>query len=140
MSTDKWNERGIELARHISSWSKDPEKQVGAALVSSDRRTIVPGYNGLPVGIADTQERLANREYKLKNTVHAEANAVLNATHRPVGYTLYVWPLPPCSALIIQAGVARIVAPSPQADSKWLLSCQEGRDLLEEAGVECVWI
>lgn len=140
---DKWDARGIELAKHIASWSKDPNKKVGAALVSADRRTIVPGYNGLPVGIEDTDARLNDQQYKLKHCVHAEANAILNATTRPAGYSLYIYPIPPCSfcaALIIQAGVARVISPRPPPDSSWLGSCTEGRSLLEEAGVECVWL
>lgn len=140
---DKWTTRGLEMARYFSTWSKDPAKQVGAALVSPDRRVIVPGYNGLPIGIDDTDTRLNDREYKLKHTVHAEANALLNATVRPVGYTLFVWPLPPCTqcaAMIIQAGVARVVAPPPRECSKWREICEKGRELLEEAGVEVVWL
>lgn len=137
----KWDERFLALAEHVAGWSKDPSTQVGAVLVSPDRSTVTPGYNGLPRGIADDPKLLANREYKLARTVHAEVNAILNCAVRPVGYSLYVWPMPPCShcaAAVIQAGIARVVAPAP--GMRWEDSCIAGNALLREAGVETVWV
>lgn len=136
-ASDTWDGRFLELARHVAQWSKDPSTKVGAVLVSEDRSTITPGYNGLPRGIRDDPEALADREYKLARVVHAEVNAILNCEHRPKGHTLYIWPMPPCShcaAQIIQAGITRVVAPGDIAE-RWQESCRKGQDLLLEAGV-----
>lgn len=138
---DKWHQRLLALAEHVSAWSKDPSTKVGAVLVSPDRSTITPGYNGLPRGIADDPTLLADREYKLARTVHAEINAILNIPVRPVGYTLYVWPMPPCSncaAAIIQSGIVEVWAPKP--GDRWRDSCVAGMEMLTEAGVTSHWI
>ena len=34
---DKWDKRFLELAKHISLWSKDPSKKVGCVVVGEDR-------------------------------------------------------------------------------------------------------
>jgi len=136
--------RFLRTAEFIAKeFSKDPDKQVGALVVSPDRRSWTPGYNGLPAGIADTPERLNNRAYKLRRTIHAEVNALFNCPTRPVGHTLYVWPIPPCdlcAGVIIQNGIAEVWAPAVSLTSSWYDSCNEGRELLEEAGINSNWI
>jgi deoxycytidylate deaminase len=74
----KWHKRYLELAKHISTWSKDPSTQVGAVVVTESGREYV-GYNGFPHGIADTEARLTDREKKYKLTIHAEKNALRKA-------------------------------------------------------------
>lgn len=133
----------MELAKHVATRSKDVNKKVGAVVVSPDRRSISYGYNGLPSGIADTPERLNNKAYKLRHTIHAEVNALFNCPVRPVGYTLYVWPIPPCDICagpIIQNGIAEVWAPTPPKDSSWYQSCVEGRELMAEAGIVSHWL
>lgn len=44
----KWIERFVELAAHISQWSKDPSLQVGAVIIRPDRTVASVGFNGLP--------------------------------------------------------------------------------------------
>lgn len=140
---DKWDDRFLEMAKLVASWSKDPSTQVGAVLVRPDKSVLSVGFNGLPRGIEDREELLADREYKYARIVHAELNAILAAAERPAGCTLYVWPLPPCSpcsAHIIQAGIVRVVAPAPSpARPEWLSSAKAGSDMLRQAGVECDW-
>ena len=60
----KWDVRFLELAKHISLWSKDPSTQVGCVVVGPDREIRSTGFNGLPRGLEDTEERLNNREIK----------------------------------------------------------------------------
>lgn len=136
--SEAWDRRFLELAAHVAGWSKDPSTQVGAVIVRPDRTVASVGYNGLPRGVADSDERLHTREIKYQITVHAEANAILSA-HEPVrGYTLYVSPLHPCSncaALIIQAGIRRVVALTSGDPARWALNFALARAILEEAGV-----
>jgi len=75
----KWDVRFLELAKQIASWSKDPSTQVGCVVVGPDREIRSTGFNGLPRGIEDTEERLNNREMKYPLICHAEENAIMHA-------------------------------------------------------------
>ena len=72
MLNKKWDLRFIELAKHISGWSKDPSTKVGCVVVGEDREIRSTGFNGFPRGIDDNPERLANRETKYPLICHAE--------------------------------------------------------------------
>lgn len=137
---NKWDNRFMEMAQLVSTWSKDTGTQVGCVLVR-DRRIIATGYNGLPSGIADLSDRFEDREWKLAVTVHAEVNAILNAGKhgaRTEGATLYTTfpPCSNCSSAIIQAGITRVVCPSYlSAPERWRSNFALGRSLLDEAGI-----
>jgi len=106
----KWHSRYIELAELVSSWSKDPRKQVGA-VVTRKYRVLGIGFNGFPSTIADTEQRLHNRELKNKLMIHAEINAIMAAGGS--GDTIYVYPCLPCITclmVILQAGITKVVS------------------------------
>lgn len=137
----KWDDRFMRLAREISTWSKDPTK-IGAVIVDDERRILSTGYNGFPRGIADTEERLSNKEEKYPRVIHAEMNAILAALYNGVsvkGATLYVWGLPvcaDCTKSVIQAGIRRIVITYPEyASEKWQKQWNElSKPMIEEVG------
>lgn len=136
---EHWDRRFIELARHVSSWSKDPSKQVGAVIVDAQHRVVSLGFNGFPHGIRD-DDRLHDRQTKYELVVHAEINAVLFAGKDLRGCTLYVWPIPPCSrcaAQIIQTGIIRVCSNRTLETDRWHESCSLARKMFEEAGVAC---
>jgi dCMP deaminase len=140
----KWDRRFLRIAEEVRLWSKDPGTKVGCVLVN-ERRIISTGYNGFPQTISDDLDRYIDREYKLSVTVHAEANAILNAAKngtRVQGSTLYVT-FPPCSqcaSAIIQAGVAQIVCPDPAlAPERWRSNFQAANNLFYEAGVKVLY-
>lgn len=140
MHDEKWVRRFLELAKHVGSWSKDPSTKTGAVLVDGFRRVLGTGYNGFARGVHDTAERLNDRPTKYKMVVHAEANAILNATADTHGSIMYVHPWPPCSqcaALVIQAGVAVVIAPTPTPEQaeRWGADFELTRKMFEEAGV-----
>jgi len=99
--------------------SKDPNRQVGACIVGSDRIIRGIGYNGFPRGCADDSlpwAKLASDDDPLKTkypyVCHAEMNAILNKNHASlVGASIYVtmYPCNECAKLIIQAGLTRVV-------------------------------
>ena len=60
---DKWDQRWLDIAGQVSSWSKDPSTKIGAIAVK-DKRLVATGYNGFPRGIEDTEDRWNNREEK----------------------------------------------------------------------------
>ena len=138
-----WDRKYLNLAKEVSSWSKDPSTKVGAVAVGNIGHILATGYNGFPRGIADTQERYDNRELKYKYVVHAEMNCIYNATHNGVslnGATLYVWGLPVCSECakgIVQVGIDRIVIPVYNGiPTKWKDSFEETRLMFEEANIQ----
>ena len=138
---DKWHDRFIRIAREISTWSKDPSKQIGAIIVK-DKRILATGYNGFPKGIDDAQEKYENRELKYELVVHAEMNAIYNATFNGISLkdsTLYVWGLPVCSECakgIIQVGINRIVIAYEDVPQRWTDSFEKSARLFNEAKVE----
>ena len=114
-----WDKKYLKLAKEVSTWSKDPRKQVGAVVVEKDHVRGV-GYNGFPRGIKHTPERLRNKSKKNKIMVHAEVNAMIASGVK--GDTIYVWPCLPCSqcmGLIIQAGLTRIVTGPLDDNTAW---------------------
>lgn len=139
---EKWDKRFIDLAEHISNWSKDPSTKCGAVI--TDKNKIVSlGFNGFPQGIEDSNSRLDDREVKYKMVLHAEMNAILFANRSLLGCTIYTYPMPPCSrcaAHIIQAGIKRIVAvrPSEDALSRWKTDFDIANEMYIEADVD-VW-
>lgn len=145
LSTEKWDRRFLELAKQVSTWSKDPSTQVGAVLVK-DGKVAGLGYNGFPRGVEDSDERYENRELKYAIVVHAEVNAILQAGHAAKGSTLYVYPsfmLPPvcsdCAGVAIQAGILGVVGYRPDLDDprvqRWANSISIAEDMWQEAGL-----
>lgn len=138
---DKWDKRFMRVAQEISSWSKDPSKQIGAVAVNDDRRILATGYNGFPKGIEDIPERYEDRSIKYDLVVHAEMNCIYNATFNGIslkGSTLYVYGLPvchDCAKGIIQVGINRIVMAMDDIPQKWLDSFEKSRRMFDEAGV-----
>lgn len=132
----KWDARFLSLANVVATFSKDKDKQVGAVLVSPDKRQLSIGYNGLPRHIDDTKQ-LSVLD-KLSLTVHAEMNAILNCPQDTSGWYLYVTKLPcvDCAKHIIQAGIAVVISrDGPERESKWFDSQRKAIDLLTEAKV-----
>jgi dCMP deaminase len=137
-----WGDKYIHLAKEISTWSKDPSTKVGAVVVGRDGQILSQGYNGFPRGINDTSERLNNRERKYELVVHAEMNAIYNASLNGVslkGSTLYVYGLPICNECakgIIQVGIKKVIALRPEKyNIAWEESANNARNLFSEADV-----
>ena len=139
--TSKWDLRFIELARHISGWSKDPSTKVGCVVVGEDREIRSTGFNGFPRGIDDDAERLADREKKYPLICHAEENAIMHAARIGVSLkdsTAYVtWP--PCSRCarsLIQAGIREVVySSSEEIPERRLEDFEISTGMLAEANV-----
>lgn len=137
---EKWDKRFLELARLVSTWSKDPSTKVGAVITDSNKKIISVGYNGLPPYVDDSPEILNNREEKYKFIIHAEVNAVLTAAKDLTGYTIYTYPFltcTQCAAMVIQAGIMRVVS-YKCLDDRWIPRIEDSKKLLEKASVEVV--
>lgn len=140
---NKWNGRFLDLARLVASWSKDPSTQCGAVIVRPDKTIASVGFNGFPKGCSDDADLYKDRNEKYQRVIHSEPNAIVNANEKLAGYTLYVVPMPPCdrcAALIIQAGIKKIVCPEATPDKleRWEEAFNRAKTMYNEAGVELV--
>ena len=139
-----WDEYFMGLAHLSALRSKDPNTQVGAAIVDENRRVVSVGYNGFPKGCSDDVfpwEREGDALHtKYFYVVHAELNAILNSPRSVAGCTIYVslFPCNECAKAIIQSGIKRIVYESDKyADTDGI---KASKAMLEAAGVELVRI
>lgn len=151
MNNDRWDHHFLQLALAHAAMSKDPSTKVGAVIVGPDREIISAGFNGFPRGILDSDERLNDRDTKMRLVVHGEMNAILAAARRGIalkGCVMYVaatdksgmvWGGPPCTRCTvetIQSGIGEIVSyPIKSAPSRWHDDLQYARALLIEAGI-----
>lgn len=151
-SKTKWRNRMIDLAKHVSSWSRDKNAKVGAVLVSKKGGDITLGYNGFPFGVKD-DERYDEKKLKLNIIVHAEVNAIIAAGSRAADGHLYVVGKPicaKCAGPIIQSGIKRVFAEKPKEagtypkvedpdKTDWEEVGRLAVTMLKEAGVECIF-
>lgn len=143
LGMEKWTKRFLNKAKEVSEWSKDPSSQVGVITVNENRRTVSEGYNGFPKGIADTEERLTNREEKYKYVVHGEMNCIYNACLEGQSLkdtTMYIHARIPmcskCALAAVSVGVGSVVMRHERiVDEKWQLEWELAREILDEAGI-----
>lgn len=136
-----WDEYFMGIAVLSSMRSKDPNTQVGACIVSPEKKIIGVGYNGFPIGCSDDELPWAREgewsETKYPYVCHAELNAILNSSLPSLkGATLYValFPCNECAKAIIQTGIRKVVYLSDKYhDSD---PTKASRRMLESAGVE----
>ena len=144
---NKWDERFINLAEFIGSWSScyQEGRQVGAVIVK-DKRILATGYNGAPSGVVSCKERGECLRKKLNipsgtrqetcYAVHAEQNAICQAAKIGFcveGATIYVThqPCTICTKMIINSGIKKVVYKHGYPDEFSVV-------LLKDAGVELV--
>ena len=142
----KWDKHFIDMCRLHASLSKDPSSKVGAVIVTPDRQIVSAGFNGFPRGVRD-DERLFDRDTKLKLIVHAEMNAILAAANlgiRVQGCTMYfvaesegkLWGNSPCSRCLvslIQAGISEIVTiKNSCVPDRWKDDIEFSRSIIDE--------
>ena len=109
-----WDEYFMGLAHLSALRSKDPNTQVGAAIVDENHRVVSVGYNGMPKGCSDDDFPWARvgsvLSTKYAFVVHAELNAILNSKWPVNGCTIYVslFPCNECAKEIIQVGIKEV--------------------------------
>jgi dCMP deaminase len=114
MARSSWDQYFMDIARQVATRATCDRKHVGAVVVR-DRTILSTGYNGSIRGMPHCDEV----GHMMENghcvaTVHAEANAILQAAKNGVrieGATLYTTASPcwPCFKLIANSGCVRIV-------------------------------
>lgn len=120
----KWDCRMLDLAKLVSTWSRDPSTQVGAVIVRPDKSILSVGYNGFPRKMEDRLEWYNDREEKYSRIVHAEVNAMIQAKGSVEGCTLFTYPFmccDRCAVQMIQAGITTFVFPkaTDEVTKRW---------------------
>ena len=134
-----WDEYFMGVALLAAKRSKDPNTQVGACIVDQNNVILTTGYNGFPIGCSDDEfpwdREGDNTKYPF--VVHAELNAILNASGKSLkGARIYVdlFPCNECAKAIIQSGIKEVVYLSDKyADTP---STQASKLMLTTAGVK----
>jgi len=135
----KWDRRFLDVARLFSTWSKDPSTRIGCVIVGPNLEIRSTGYNGFARGVAD-DDRLHDRDQKYPHIVHAEENAILNATLIGTtlkGCTSYAgWtPCTRCARMLIQVGIAEVIFDDREIPERWQADFKTAQRMLAEAGV-----
>jgi dCMP deaminase len=114
MARSSWDQYFMDIAKQVATRATCDRKHVGAVVVR-DRTILSTGYNGSIRGMPHCDEVGHMMESgHCVATVHAEANAILQAAKNGVrieGATLYTTASPcwPCFKLIANSGCVRIV-------------------------------
>ena len=128
----KWDGYGMRAAKFFAQQSEDPHVKVGATILRPNGQLASEGWNGLPRKVRI--DFMGDRERRRPWMVHAEMNALLGLRESAEGYSIYVYPLLPCSTCagaIIQAGIARVVTAGGEYDTSDITL-----EMFAQAGVE----
>jgi len=103
-----WDDTFIEIANIMAFRSKDPDRIVGVC-ITKNNKIISTGYNGLPLGFKDNKLLWTNN-IKKSLVIHAEINAILNATQSLENSIMYttLFPCSNCSKSIVQSKIKEI--------------------------------
>jgi len=137
-----WDEYFIDIAILVSSRSTCLRKQHGAIIVK-DRQILSTGYNGTPAKITHCETCFRTEHniphgtmYELCRSVHAEANAIVQAAKHGIaidGATIYITGIPclMCARLIINAGIKEVVTAFDEDEDQF----QASLELLKDAKI-----
>lgn len=135
--TPSQQDRYMGLAWTFASFSKDPNTQVGAVIISQYNEPLGTGYNGPPRLISDegfswhrpkAGDESVNRYDLVK---HAESNAIKHCHGKDLSSAvLYVTalPCPKCMLEIIDQEISNVIYYDFQGDSKSSLQNGSWRD------------
>lgn len=129
-----------------SKRSPDPNTQVGSCIVTPNNRIVASGYNSFPNGISTRAFSWARKgdalDCKYFYVVHAEKNAIHNATGSVEGCTVYVtmYPCNECAKDIIQSGITKVVyLTDPYQDQPWRIAAERMFDQIDIPTEQHVW-
>ena len=131
-----WKTLYFEIAEMVAKRSKDPRTKVGAVLVKNGC-VIGIGYNGEPRNF--TKEIRWDTNEKYKYVIHAELNAIANASNNNVavaGSELYLTlsPCLDCIKMIAQFQIKKVYFMNKYRDFN------EVEDFAKECGIELYFI
>ena len=140
-----WDDYFMGVSLLAAQRSKDPNTQVGACIVDDQNRILSTGYNGFPQGCSDDDfpwnRDDSKGETKYQFVVHAELNAILNASGKNLnGSTVYValFPCNECAKAIIQSGITEVIYLSDKYHDTDFM--RASRRMLSSAGIKLTQI
>jgi len=142
--TAKWYRRFLQIAKEVSTWSKDTSTQVGCVITSPDFVLKQTGYNGFPRGANDNVPARHERPLKYRWFEHAERNAIYNAARsgdRLSGCILFcrLVPCMDCARAIVQSGIKLVVVEGDDKNEehrkRWEADHILAKELFSETGV-----
>src|SRR5258706_16055600 len=135
-----WNQYFMGIAHQAATRSTCPRKHVGAVIVR-DRTVLSTGYNGSLRGLPHCEDSgCVMEDGHCITTVHAEANAILQAAKNGVaidGGGMYTTPSPrwDCFKLIANVGIRRIYYREFYRDERSIeIAQQNGIQPIENGG------
>jgi len=134
-----WHEYFMNIAKQVATRATCERKHVGAVIVR-DRTILSTGYNGSIRGLAHCEDvGCVVEDDHCVSTVHAEANAILQAARNGVaigGAELYTTASPcwPCFKLIANAGISRVYYGEFYRDEKSLAVARQANIELVDLG------
>ena len=136
MSRASWDEYFMNIAREVATRATCDRKHVGA-VIERERSILATGYNGSIAGLphCDEEGHLMEDGHCVR-TIHAEANAVIQAARNGVrieGAHIYVTASPcfGCFKMLANAGIKKIVYGEFYRDQKIF-------DFAKRLGIELV--
>lgn len=141
MQRVSWDRYFMNLAVQAAARSTCPRKAVGAIIVR-DKAVLATGYNGSLRGLAHcTDAGCLMENGHCVRTVHAEANAILQAARNGVrieGADIYVTASPcwSCFKLIANAGIRRVFYGDFYRDERIVTFAREAGIELVDLGLE----
>jgi dCMP deaminase len=156
-----WDDLFMGIAELTSKRSKDPSTRHGACIIDPNTHKVIAiGYNGLPKGMYDGLIEANEFEFPLsmipkeghfydcwehpqKNelVVHAEENAIFNATKSLEDATLYLYsekgyyPCSRCARGIVQVGIKEIVLKTTIKENTAVYNWDYTKYILNKGGV-----
>ena len=141
MGRVSWERYFMNLAIQAATRSTCPRKHVGAVIVR-DKTILSTGYNGSVRGAPHCTEAgcLMENDHCVR-TVHAEANALVQAAHHGVrleGAEIYVTASPcfNCFKLIVNAGIRSVHYGEFYRDDKVLRFAEDLGIVMDHLGLE----
>ena len=138
-----WDEYFMKIVEMVGTRG-NCDRFRGGCVITRDRRIVVTGYNGAPVG-APTCDEAGHEMHTVVNadgsqsrhcirTTHAEQNAICEAARMGIsldGGTLYcqMTPCYTCAKMLINAGIKRVVC------SKDYHAGQRTKEIFQETGI-----
>lgn len=138
-----WDQRWMDLARHLTGWSPDRSRKTSAVIVDrADNILVSIGVNQFTPGVEESDESRHQRPEKYKWTEHAERNALFDAAAKGVsvrGCHIYLpwYPCAECARGISRAKIAEVVAIEPDwNDPTYAAEFRIARTILEKGEVK----
>ncbi len=132
-----------ECCNLVSLQKQRPKHASRACIVSSDKRIVSLGYNGMPRSKFDNDKVYPWKregefsDVKYTYAVHSELNAILNSRTDLRGCTIYVtlFPCNECAKAIIQSGIKEVVYLSNKYENEQFTKAS--LMMLDNAGIVC---